>query len=62
MPHESLASFADPYPSECARNLLDQTLVRVDRQTYQHFLAVLAQPPDGEGFELLMRAPSPWQS
>lgn len=62
MPHESLASFADPYPSECAGNLLGQTLVRVDWQTYQHFLAVLVQPPDGEGFELLMRAPSPWQS
>lgn len=42
--------------------LLDQTLVRVDRQTYEHFLAVLDQPPGGEGFERLMRAPSPWQS
>lgn len=41
---------------------LDQTLVRVDRQTYEHFLAVLDQPPAGEGFERLMRAPSPWQS
>ena len=42
--------------------LLDQTLVRVDRQTYEHFLAVLDQPPEGEGFERLMRAPSPWKS
>ncbi len=42
--------------------LLDQTLVRVDRQTCEHFLAVLDQPPAGEGFERLMRAPSPWQS
>ncbi|TVR67873.1 MAG: DUF1778 domain-containing protein [Candidatus Competibacteraceae bacterium] len=32
---------------------LDQTLVRVDRQTYEHFLAVLDQPPEGEGFERL---------
>ena len=42
--------------------LLDQTLVRVDRQTYEHFLAVLDQPPSGEGFDRLMRAPSPWKS
>jgi uncharacterized protein (DUF1778 family) len=42
--------------------LLDQTLLRVDRQTYEHFLAVLDQPPEGEGFERLMRAPSPWKS
>jgi uncharacterized protein (DUF1778 family) len=42
--------------------LLDMTLVRVDRQTYEHFLAVLDRPPDGEGFERLMRAPNPWQS
>lgn len=42
-------------------SLLDRTLVRVDRQTYEHFLAVLDQPPGGEGFERLMRAPSPWQ-
>ena len=40
--------------------LLDQTLVRVDRQTYEHFLAVLDQPPEGEGFERLMCAPNPW--
>jgi uncharacterized protein (DUF1778 family) len=41
--------------------LLDQTLVRVDQVTYEHFLAVLDQPPEGEGFERLMRAPSPWK-
>ncbi|NTV94408.1 MAG: DUF1778 domain-containing protein [Thiobacillus sp.] len=40
--------------------LLDQTLVRVDRQTYDHFLGVLDQPPGGEGFERLMRAGKPW--
>jgi len=40
--------------------LLDQTLLRVDQQTWDHFLAVLDQPPVGEGFERLMRAPKPW--
>lgn len=40
--------------------LLDQTLVRVDQQTYEHFLAVLDQPPTGAGFERLMRASTPW--
>lgn len=43
-------------------SLLDQTLVRVDQQTYDHFLEVLDQPPSGEGFERLMSAPKPWQS
>lgn len=42
--------------------LLDQTLVRVDQQTYDHFLEVLDQPPGGEGFERLMAAPKPWQN
>jgi uncharacterized protein (DUF1778 family) len=41
--------------------LLDRTLVRVDRQTFEHFLAVLDQPPTGEGFDRLMRAPYPWK-
>jgi uncharacterized protein (DUF1778 family) len=41
--------------------LLDRTLVRVDRQTFEHFLAVLDQPPAGEGFDRLMRAPRPWK-
>ncbi len=41
--------------------LLDQTLVRVDRETYEHFVAVLDQPPAGEGYERLMAAPSPWK-
>jgi uncharacterized protein (DUF1778 family) len=40
--------------------LLDQTLVRADRQTFEHFLGVLDQPPGGEGFERLMRAAKPW--
>ncbi|MFG1339990.1 type II toxin-antitoxin system TacA family antitoxin [Xanthobacter autotrophicus] len=41
--------------------LLDQTLVRVDDDSYRHFLAVLDQPPGGEGFARLMKAPKPWQ-
>ncbi len=41
--------------------LLDQTLVRVDRETYEHFLAVLDHPPAGEGYERLMTVPSPWK-
>ena len=42
--------------------LLDQTLVRVDPETYAEFLTVLDQPPGGEGFERLMAAPRPWKS
>jgi uncharacterized protein (DUF1778 family) len=42
--------------------LLDRTLVRVDRQTFECFLAVLDQPPAGEGFDRLMRAPRPWKT
>lgn len=42
--------------------LLDQTLVRVDEQSYRHYLDILDQPPGGEGFERLMNAPRPWQS
>ncbi len=41
--------------------LLDQTLVQVDPDSYKHYLAVLDQPPRGEGFERLMNAPKPWQ-
>jgi uncharacterized protein (DUF1778 family) len=42
--------------------LLDQALVRVDRETYEHFLAVLDQPPAGEGYEHLLAAPTPWKA
>lgn len=42
--------------------LLDQTLVKVDADSYQHYLAILDQPPSGEGFERLMSAPKPWRS
>jgi uncharacterized protein (DUF1778 family) len=41
--------------------LLDQTFVRVDPDSHKHYLAVLDQPPTGEGFERLMNAPKPWQ-
>jgi len=42
--------------------LLDQTLVRVDQETYTHFLTVLDQPPSGAGFERLIGASKPWQA
>jgi uncharacterized protein (DUF1778 family) len=42
--------------------LLDQTLVRVDEDSYRRYLDILDRPPGGEGFERLMRAPKPWQS
>lgn len=41
--------------------LLDQTLVRVDPETYAHFLSVLDQPPGGESYQRLMKAPKPWK-
>lgn len=41
--------------------LLDQTLVKVDADSYRHYLSVLDQPPGGEGFERLMNAPKPWR-
>jgi uncharacterized protein (DUF1778 family) len=41
--------------------LLDQTLVRVDSESHAHYLAVLDEPPGGDGFERLMRAQRPWQ-
>jgi uncharacterized protein (DUF1778 family) len=40
--------------------ILDQTLVKVDATSYEHFLKVLDQPPDSEGFARLMSAPKPW--
>ena len=41
--------------------LLDQTLVRVDRETFEHFLPALDHPPSGEGFNRLMQASRPWE-
>ena len=40
--------------------LLDQSLVQVDPETYRHFLAVLDNPPEGEGFDRLMTVAKPW--
>jgi uncharacterized protein (DUF1778 family) len=42
--------------------LLDQTLVRVDQETWDYFVNVLDNPPANEGFERLMQAPRPWES
>ena len=42
--------------------ILDQTLVLVDQETYNQFLSVLDQPPDGAGFRRLMKARKPWES
>ena len=42
--------------------LLDQTLVRVDPETYAHFLSVLDQPPGGAGYKRLMTAAKPWKA
>lgn len=41
--------------------LLDQTLVKVDAESYRRYLAILDKPPGGEGFERLMGASKPWQ-
>ncbi|RYC13926.1 DUF1778 domain-containing protein [Ciceribacter ferrooxidans] len=42
--------------------LLDRTLVRVDAESFRHYLDVLDQSPGGEGYTRLMNAPKPWQS
>jgi uncharacterized protein (DUF1778 family) len=41
--------------------MFDQTLVKVDSESYQHYLVILDQPQSGEGFARLMNAPKPWQ-
>nr|WP_246676966.1 MULTISPECIES: DUF1778 domain-containing protein [unclassified Mesorhizobium] len=41
--------------------LLDQTLIKVDAESYQHYLDILDEPPSGEGFARLMNASRPWQ-
>ncbi|MDX8524548.1 DUF1778 domain-containing protein [Mesorhizobium sp. MSK_1335] len=41
--------------------LLDQTLVKVDAESYQHYLDILDRPPSSEGFVRLMNAPKPWR-
>jgi uncharacterized protein (DUF1778 family) len=41
--------------------LLDQTLVKVDAESYRHYLDILDRPPSGSGFVRLMNAPKPWK-
>ncbi len=41
--------------------LLDQTLIKVDPDSYRHYLDILDRPPGGDGFARLMNAPKPWQ-
>jgi uncharacterized protein (DUF1778 family) len=41
--------------------LLDQTLIKVDRESYQHYLDILDRPPSGEAFARLLNAPKPWR-
>ena len=41
--------------------LLDQTLVKVDAESYRRYLEILDRPPSGEAFARLMNAPKPWQ-
>lgn len=40
--------------------LLDQTLVRLDKQTYDQFINLLDKPPMGSGFDRLMKVDKPW--
>lgn len=41
--------------------LLDQALIKVDAESYRHYLDILDRPPGGEGFTRLMNASKPWQ-
>lgn len=41
--------------------LLDQTLIKVDPDSYRHYLDILDSPPGGDGFARLMNAPKPWR-
>jgi len=40
--------------------LLDQSLVRVQPDSFAQFAEILDHPPGGEGFERLMRVREPW--
>jgi uncharacterized protein (DUF1778 family) len=42
--------------------LLDQTLVKVDAESYSRYLEILDQPSGGAGFARLMNAPKPWKA
>jgi len=41
--------------------VIDQALVKVDEDSFHHYLAILDQPPGGDGFVKLMNAPRPWE-
>ena len=41
--------------------LLDRTVFRVDRATYDRFLAALDAGPEPEGARRLLNAPQPWK-
>jgi uncharacterized protein (DUF1778 family) len=41
--------------------LLDQTLVRVDAQSFARFAAVLDKAPSSAGYKRLMSAKKPWK-
>lgn len=42
--------------------LLEQTFVRVDKKTYDHFLNVLDRQPSGAGFNRLMKDHKLWKN
>lgn len=67
MKHQSRSKSCSEFMIDAARRaavdaLVEQTLFRVDAETYAHFLNVLDQPPSGEGYERLMKAAKPWQA
>lgn len=41
--------------------VVDQALVKVDEDSFQHYLSILDKPPGGDGFEKLMNASRPWE-
>jgi uncharacterized protein (DUF1778 family) len=41
--------------------LLDQALIKVDAESYRHYLDILDGTPSSEGFARLMNVPKPWQ-
>ena len=40
--------------------VIDQALIKVDEESYRHYLSILDRPPSSAGFERLMKAPRPW--
>lgn len=41
--------------------VIDQALVKVDEDSFHHYLAILDRPAGGDGFKKLMNAPRPWE-